>query len=182
MVILNPSASVDVSLTSASSAINNTNFLQPNSFKIIIDRKNYPNLEFFCQSVQHPEMSSSPVEVPYQRISNIPMPGDKLTFSELTCMIILDENMNSYTEMYNWMQRMIQTPQKSAVNRSDELPPTHADITLSILSSANNQVRQVRYIDCIPVSLGTVSFESMASGDQFISYPASFRFSYFEFI
>tara|TARA_R110000822_G_scaffold55462_1_gene141020 strand:- start:7986 stop:8534 length:549 start_codon:yes stop_codon:yes gene_type:complete len=181
MVTLNPSASVDLSLTNSASAINTTNFLQPNSFKLTIDRKNFPNLEFFCQSVLHPDMTSSAAEVPYQRIGNLPMPGDKLTFGELQCMIILDENMNSYTEMYNWMQRMIQTVQKPSLNRTDALPPTHADMTLSILSSANNQTRQIRYIDCIPVVLGNISFETMASGDQFLTYPASFRFSYFEF-
>jgi hypothetical protein len=181
MVTLNPSASVDLTLTSSASAINTTNFLQPNSFKLTIDRKNFPNLEFFCQSVLHPDMTAPAAEVSYKRIGNLPMPGDKLTFGELTCMIILDENMNSYTEMYNWMQRIVQTVQKPSLNRSDAIPPSHADMTVSILSSANNQTRQIRYIDCVPVGLGNISFESMASGDQFITYPASFRFSYFEF-
>ena len=32
----------------------NFNYLQPTSFKLVIDRKNFPNLEFFCQQVTHP--------------------------------------------------------------------------------------------------------------------------------
>ena len=187
MVTLTPSVAVDLSLTNSSSALTTTNFLQPNAFKLTINRKNFPNLEFFCQSFLHPETTTNAGEVPYQRISNIPMPPDKISFGELTCMVILDEEMNSYTEMHNWMQRLIQTKSKSAMSvgtnkaNFDQSPPTYADITLSILSSANNVTRQIRYIDCLPSSLGNISFESISGGDQFITYPASFRFSYFEF-
>jgi hypothetical protein len=103
MVTLTPSVAVDLSLTNSSSALTTTNFLQPNAFKLTINRKNFPNLEFFCQSFLHPDTTTAAVEVPYQRISNIPMPPDKISFGELTCMVILDEEMNSYTEMHNWM-------------------------------------------------------------------------------
>ena len=59
-------------------------------------------------------------------------------------------------------------------------PPTYADITLNILSSNNNKVRQIRYIDCIPTSLGDMTLESTSGDVSFITFPASFRFSYFE--
>ena len=61
-------------------------------------------------------------------------------------------------------------------------PPTTADITLSILSSHNNQTKQVRYLDSVPTSLGDISFESTASGTEFITFVATFRFSYFELV
>jgi hypothetical protein len=172
MVTLNPSATT---------GLNNTNFLQPTNFKITLDRKHFTNLEFFCQSVSHPDMMSNAADVSYQRITQIPMPGDKLSFGEFTCMILLDENMNSYKEMYDWMSRIVETKQVNALDRSPDIPPTHADVTLSILSSHNNQNRKIRYIDCIPTGLGAIQFESMASGDQFLTFAASFRFSYFEF-
>ena len=187
MVNLNTEFFVDtnLSVSNANSGLTTTNYLQPNSFKMTINRKNFPNLEFFCQSVLHPDMNMPPAELQYQRIANIPMPGDKITFGELTCMIILDEQLNSYSEMYHWMQRMVETPQGSRISDKnrliDNVPPTHADITISILSSSNNVTRQIRYIDCIPVGLGNIQFVSTASGDSFITYPASFRFSYFDF-
>jgi len=59
-------------------------------------------------------------------------------------------------------------------------PPTNADITLSILSSHNNLTNQFRYIDAIPTSLGDIVFESTATGTEYISFNATFRFSYFE--
>jgi hypothetical protein len=62
------------------------------------------------------------------------------------------------------------------------MPPTTADMTLTILSSHNNKTKQVRYIDCIPTALTDIQFESTAGGETFITFGASFRFSYFELV
>lgn len=158
----------------------NINYLQPTSFKITIDRKNYPNLEFFCQSFVHPGMIMNSVEVPYQKITGVPFVGDKLTFNELQANIILDEDMKSYDEMYSWMRRNLDIEHVSPTKRTAAQPPTMADITLSILSSHNNTTKTVRYIDCIPVSLTDIQFESTTGGETFVIFGASFRFSYFE--
>jgi len=178
MPTLNPSLAVDT--TTSASALNNVNYLQPNAFKLTIDHKHFQNLEFFCQTVMHPALSSNPIEVPYKRISSIPFAGDKLTFGELTAMIIVDENLNAYTEMYKWLERTIEQQDNTPLYRTASKPPTYADITLNILSSNNNKTRQIRYIDCIPTSLGDMTLESTAGDVSFITFPASFRFSYFE--
>ena len=178
MPTLNPTLAVDT--TTSASSLNNVNYLQPNAFKLTIDHKHFQNLEFFCQTVMHPSLSSNPIEVPYKRISSIPFAGDKLTFGELTAMIIVDENLNAYTEMYKWLERTIELQDNTPLYRTSSKPPTYADITLNILSSNNNKVRQIRYIDCIPTSLGDMTLESTSGDVSFITFPASFRFSYFE--
>ena len=178
MPTLNPTLAVDT--TTSASSLNNVNYLQPNAFKLTIDHKHFQNLEFFCQTVMHPSLSSNPIEVPYKRISSIPFAGDKFTFGELTAMIIVDENLNAYTEMYKWLERTIELQDNTPLYRTASKPPTYADITLSILSSNNNKVRQIRYIDCIPTSLGDMTLESTSGDVSFITFPASFRFSYFE--
>ena len=180
MSTLNPSIKVEVSNVSSSTGLNNLNYLQPTAFKLTIDRKHFQNLEFFAQTILHPNLTMNPIEVPYQRISSVPFAGDKLTFSELTCMIIVDENLNSYTEMYNWMNRLVVTNERSPINRKDDIPPTTADITLSILSSHNNKTRTIRYLDCLPISLGDMTLETTGGDVQYITYPATFRFSTFE--
>ena len=53
---------------------------------------------------------------------------------------------------------------------------------MTILSSHNNLTRQVRYIDCIPTALTDIQFESTAGGESFITFGASFRFTYFELV
>ena len=160
----------------------NINYLQPTSFKITIDRKNFPNLEFFCQDFTHPGMIMNSVEVPYKKIQAIPFIGDKLTFNELLANIILDENMEAYNEMYNWMRVNLDNNENSRLESQGLRPPSVSDITLSILSSHNNQTKQVKYIDCMPTALTDIQFQSTATGTEFITFGASFRFSYFELV
>jgi hypothetical protein len=164
----------DASLTS------NVNYLQPTGFRISIDRKRYPNLEYFVQSVQHPNLSVSTVELPVRRITSVPLVGDSIKFGSVDFTILLDEDMKSYEEMFDWMQRGVNEGQVSAENRRTAIP-TYSDITLSILSSHNNSVRQITYRDCIPTDLGGVSFVSNSGDATFLTFTASFRFSQFEF-
>ena len=55
-----------------------------------------------------------------------------------------------------------------------------SDITLSILSSHNNAVVRIKYRDCIPTALTDIQFQSTGGGTEFITFGASFRFTYFE--
>ena len=73
----------------------NFNYLQPTSFKLTIDRRNFPNLEFFCQTITHPGLIVPPAEMPVRRMQSIPFPGESLTINELSCDILLEENMES---------------------------------------------------------------------------------------
>ena len=160
----------------------NFNYMQPTSFKLVIDRRNYPNLEFFCQNVTHPGMIMNPVELPVRRLAGLPFPGDTLTFNELSTNILLDENLESHTEMFDWIRRLLENNMFDRNPSGKSSQPNYADITLSILSSHNNQTKQVRYIDCVPTSLGDINFESTSSGQEFITFAASFRFNYFELV
>lgn len=176
---LRPAASVNVSATSNESALNNINILQPNAFRLLIDRKYFPNLEFFAQSVVHPDVAATAAETAFRR-TRVPFAADKLEFGEFVANIILDENLNSYTEMFNWVNRLVDQKEIAALDASKAIPPTECDITVSILSSHNNTVRTIKYIDCVPTGLGSIQLESVSGPDQYITYAASFRYSYFE--
>ena len=162
----------------------NLNYLQPTSYKLTIDRENYPNLEYFAQSVTHPGMIMNPVEMPYKQLSGIPFTGAKLTYNELSANLILDENLSSYDEMYNWMRRLLTQEEIPAIKRIfiTKVVTTYSDIVVSILSSHNNKTKQIKYIDCIPIALGDITFESTATGTEFVTFTISFRFSYFDLI
>ena len=166
----------------ATNVTSNLNYLQPTSFKLVIDRENYPNLEYFCQNFTHPGMIINSVEVPFRKIAGVPFIGNSLTFNELNATIILDEDMTAYNEMYSWIRRVVDTSDVRAIDRNSIQIPTYSDITLSILSSQNNESKQVKYHECAPVSLGDIVFESTATGTEFVTFVVAFRFTYFEFI
>lgn len=159
----------------------NLNYLQPTGFRVIINRTHYPNLEYFCQSVSHPGATLTPMELPVRRITSVPLAGDKMTFSEVTFSIILDENMTSYREMFDWMTRITNEGQVSSGELLTKVP-TYADITLSVLSSHNNTIQKIKYKDCVPTSLGTIEFQSNAGATTYVTFESSFRFSQFEII
>ena len=159
----------------------NLNYLQPTGFKVVIDRTKYPNMEYFVQSVSHPGATLAPVELPVRRITSVPLAGDKMTFSEVNFTIILDENMTSYTEMFDWMSRIVNDGQVSSLDRGSKVP-TYADITLHVLSSHNNTVKKIKYNDCVPTSLGNIEFTSTTGDVTYLTFDCSFRFSQFAII
>ena len=83
--------------------------------------------------------------------------------------------------MYDWMTRIVNEGQVSAGER-DTKKPTYADITLSVLSSHNNTVQKIRYLDCVPTTLGAIEFQSTSGDTTFVTFNASFRFSQFEIV
>lgn len=159
----------------------NMNYLVPTGFRVLIDRVRYPNLEYFAQEVEHPGASLPPVELPVRRITSVPLAGDKMTFTEVSFTLLVDEDMKGYQEMFDWMVRITNEGQKSGLNRGQD-KPTYADITLSILSSHNNTVRKIRYLDCVPVNLGGIQFRATAGDSQYLTFQAQFRFSQFEIL
>lgn len=156
----------------------NKNYLQPTGFKIIIDRKNYTNLEFFAQSVSHPGSSVNPLEVPTTRVTSLPLAGDKITYTNLTMDVILDEDMESYKEMQNWLDRIVNDGHVDQT--TDTKVSTYADITLLIMSSHNNKNVQIRYRDCMPVDIGSINLASNVGDVAYLTFQVSFRFSEFE--
>jgi hypothetical protein len=161
---------------------NNVNFLQPSGFKLTVDRKNYPNLEFFAQSVVHPGISTNAPETQF-RGSTLPSTPESLTFNPLSVIILLDEDMNAYTEVQDWLYRLVNTNNVSSLEAANEgTVPSKSDIVVSILSSANNVNKQIKYYDAFPVDLGDVSLEVVAGDQTFITCPVTFKYSRFEII
>ena len=158
----------------------NKNYLQPTGFSVSIERKNYPNLQYFAQSVTHPGSSVNPVELPGRRILNVPLAGDKITYGELQVDFVLDEDMASYIEMQNWLERMVNDGHITATDAANDstLIPTASDITVTILTSHNNVNKRIRYYNCIPTNVGSI--EMNASQNQtYLTYTSSFRFDQF---
>lgn len=160
----------------------NKNYLQPSGFSVSIERTNYPNLQYFAQSITHPGASVNPVELPGRRITSLPFAGDKITYGELQVDFILDEDMESYLEMQNWLERMVNDGNVSTAHALQHgLVATFADITVTILTSHNNANKRIKYKNCIPTNVG--SFEMNASQNQtYITYTSSFRFDTFEIV
>lgn len=157
----------------------NKNFLTTSGFKLSLDRLNYPNLEFFVQSVQHPNVTLPATDINYSRLGNISMPGDQLLYDEVTFMTIVDEDLNGYTEMHDWMKRIVEVNAIPASKRSGAVVPTSCDISLQILNSHNLVAKTIRYQDAVPTNLGDLLMEATVGDTVFVISPMTFAYSNF---
>ena len=163
----------------------NMNLFQPTGFRVIIDRRHYKSLQFFVARVNHPGIQNAAAETPIPRLGSLPLPGNTLTFGELNMDVLLDEDFSAYREMYDWMHRHVNEKQiaQRIDYRSDQDPiPTYADIHITALSSHNNKNVEFRYKDCLPVSIGDISFDAQNQSVEYITFPVTFRFSYYDII
>jgi len=177
---------IKTNITTSKSAsvdrVSTISLLQPTGFRVVVDRENYPNFEFFAQSVAHPGVDIGGAVAPFRRV-DVYHPGDKLTFPPVNFTVVMDENMASYNEIYSWMKRMVEQPSKDkrTLNDSNNIP-LMGDITVIVLTSHNNQNKKIVYRGGFPTNLSTVSLEAATGDVPAINYTVDFRFDYWEII
>ena len=163
----------------------NINLFQPTSFRVVMNRKFYGTFQFFVSRVAHPGAQNAAAETPFSRLGGVPMPGNSMTYGELSMDVLLDEDFRSYIEIYDWMLRHVNEEQiadRVGYGSSQDPIPSYADIHITALNSNNGKNVEFRYKDCVPVSIGDINFDAQNQGVDFITFPASFRFSYFEIV
>ena len=78
----------------------NFNYFNPIGFKFEVDK--LPNVNFFCQSARLPGLTLGEATQP-NPFRDIPTPGDKILFEELTIRFVVDEELENWLEMKEWI-------------------------------------------------------------------------------
>lgn len=171
-----------------SSQPTNLNYLSPLGFKFTMNRT--PILSYFTQSVNAPNLTLglTSISTPF---SNIPLPGDKLTFADFTVVFRVDEDMKSWQEVYDWMyglghpdnfeQYSTVAPSRDPNAAAGSVGP-FSDASLVILSSASNPIMSVNFTDVFPTSLSDLTFDSRGSTVDYIECTATFAYRKYELI
>lgn len=170
-------------MAAESSAIINTpenqNFLSPLNFRFQIKRA--PHVNFFIQRVNLPAMRLPGVQYP-NPIQNIPYYGEHMEFADLNIEFIVDEDLNNYLEIHNWMNAL-GTPNNLEEFRSISEQQQFtgngifSDISLFILSSAKNPNFEVIYRDCYPSSLTELEFDTSDESIKYLTCIATFKYT-----
>ena len=161
--------------------IQNRNFLAPVGFKFTLAK--YPKVDFFSNSARIPEISlGTAVQSSY--LKDIDIPGEKLTYGDLTIRFLVDENMQNYMAMHNWLKGIgfPETPQQFADQTTDKdglRDPKQAfcDGTLSILNSNYREVAKVKFNDLFPTSLTSLDFDATNTDVQYFTAEATFKYT-----
>ena len=165
--------------------LENRNFLSPVGFKFSLKRA--PGVAFFCNQANIPSMDLGIAEQPTY-LRNIPTPGDKIQFGDLTLRFLVDEDLVNYMELQRWI-RGLGYPENMDEFRKLEgeavLPGNfgqagdniYSDGTLQILSSNLVPSFQVVFNDLFPYTLSTVTFDATDTDIEYFTADVSFKYT-----
>tara|TARA_Y100001963_G_scaffold76361_1_gene105916 strand:+ start:6156 stop:6764 length:609 start_codon:yes stop_codon:yes gene_type:complete len=168
-----------------------------------------PKVEFFCQSANIPGISlgEANVETP---LVNIPFPGDKISYGDLNVSFLVDENLNNYKELHDWMiglgfpknhtqyadvlaagnDRFPQSKVGTATQSNDpgrlSAPlsegAAYSDATLTVLNSKNIAKTEIRFKNIYPIQIGGLSYDIKASDVDYLQVSATFKYMYYDIV
>ena len=165
-----------------------------------------PNVEFFVQTANIPGIGLGTTEMATP-LKDIPMPGDKVNYQSLDISFLVDEKLNNYKELHDWITglgfpqdytqfKTLQgtgsdrfpgsTSSTAATGTSTKQPLNeggiYSDATLTVLNSKNIANTEIRFQNVYPTSLGSLSYDIKASDVDYLQVSASFNYMYYDII
>ena len=165
-----------------------------------------PQVEFFIQTVNLPGISMGTGTVPTP-LYDYPVPGDEISFQSLDISFLVDENLNNYKELHDWISGLgfgkshddFADLQATAADRFPgstkgslvagvEIPAPlseggiYSDATLTILNSKNIAKTEVRFQNVFPTSIGSLSYDVQASDIDYLKAQASFSYINYDIV
>ena len=174
-------------------------YASPTQFKFGIHQ--LPKVEFFTVSANVPSISADTVTQPTP-FKDIPIAGEKLTYENLSITFQIDEYLENYISLHNWMKGIgFPTDRQefrtfrdvtSNTPASGKTPPTdlvgkavpdralYSDAYLMILSNKNNPIVEVNFQNIFPVSLSALEFTQTVTDIEYMTATAEFAYQIYE--
>lgn len=176
-------------------------YASPTQFRFGIHQ--LPKVEFFSTAATIPAIALSDVLVPTP-FKTIPMMGDQLTYDNLSISFIVDEYLENYLSIHEWMTAIgfpknrtqfsqfksntSNTPSTaSSPSRDigDVQKPTSAnalfsDATLTVLSNKNNPIVNVFFRDLYPIAMTGLSYNQAATDVEYLTAEITFAYQLYE--
>ena len=166
--------------------IQNRNFLSGVGFKFNLTK--FPKVDFFSNSARIPELN---LELTTQAsyLKNIDVPGERLSYGDFTLRFLVDENMENYQSIYDWLTGLgfPETTKEFAEiikDKDGQRDPKEAfcDGTLRILNSNFRVVGKVKFNDLFPISLTSLEFDATNTDVQFFTAEATFKYTLYKLV
>jgi hypothetical protein len=181
-------------------------YASPTQFKFTITK--LPKVEFFCTAVNLPGISLEGTMAQPTPLKDIPVPGDKLSYSTLNMDFMVDENLENYREIHGWLTGLgfpkdrqefrnllgggaDRFPTSTGANqetdagkikyKASDTGAVYSDATLSILTSKNTTNIQVRFSDIFPTSLSGLNYNQQQTDVNYLIGTVTFQYKIYEF-
>jgi hypothetical protein len=165
-----------------------------------------PLVEFFVQSANIPGISLGSAQQNTPLI-DVPLPGDKVTFSSLDMSFLVDENLNNFKEIHDWIlglgfpdnhtqfqdlqsagsDRFPGSTRSTAATGTNTPQPLneggiYSDAILTVLNSKNIAKTEIRFKNVYPTSLGGLNYDVRLTDVDYISATVSFNYTSYEIV
>ncbi len=163
--------------------LKNKNFLSPTGFKFSLEKA--PKVDFFANSVNIPGINLG-VAVQSTPLKDLMIPGDKLVYNDFTIQFMVDENMENYLEIHDWMRGLgYPDSMEEALpfiigTGVDPMVGAFSDGSLLIYSSSFTPITKVTFKDLFPTALSPVQFDAKATNINYIMAEATFKYTIFD--
>ena len=174
-------------------------YASPTQFRFGVHQ--LPKVEFFTVSANLPGISAS-ISIQSTPFKDIPTMGDKLTYDNLSISFIVDEYLENYISLHDWLV-VICFPQKrdqfktfrditsnipagggtAAVDRVGSTTADKAmysDAFIQILSNKNNPIVEVNFQNVFPINLSALDFTQTATDVDYMVATAEFAYQIYE--
>ena len=178
-------------------------YASPTQFKFGIAQ--LPKVEFFTTAANLPGNTKvdSIFPTPFK---DVPVMGEKLTYENLEITFIVDEFLENYKELHNWMigiafpksreqfsdfrSTVSKTPSATQgtsrdigdVQPATPVRPMFGDATLTILTNKNNPIVEVRFQDVYPASLSSLTYDQNATDVTYLTATVTFDYKIYEIV
>ena len=166
--------------------IGNRNFLSPVGFKFTLAKE--PKVAFFCNSAQIPDISLGTAIQP-SYLKDIDVPGDKLSYGDFSLRFLVDENLENYMAIHNWLVGLgypesTEQYKKFTTNEDGITDPKEAfrDGSLHILNSNFRDIAVVKFKDLFPIYLTSLEFESTDTDIQYFTAEVTFKYTVYNIL
>jgi len=162
-----------------------------------------PKTTWFCTAANIPGISLGEAQYPTP-MADISLTGDKLTFDTLNITFIVDEELQNYREIWDWLVGIaapvnhnqwtsILTKGDGAVRQfgADDADPRtkstyeesnlYSDATLIVYNSKNIPKVEVKFKNMFPTTLSSLEYSQELTDVEYFKASATFRYLYYEF-
>ena len=166
--------------------IQNRNYLSPIGFRFTLVKA--PKVSFFSNTAQIPGLTiGSADQATY--LKDIPQVGDKMEFQDFTLRFLVDENLENYMQIQNWMRGIAFPDSLNDIytlkaGKTDNLildpkEPDNlvSDGTLFVLDSSNNPQFMVKFNDMWPSDLTTLQFDATPGDLDYFTAEVTFKYT-----
>ena len=176
-------------------------YADPTKFKFSITK--LPKVEFFTTAANLPGINLGEAVLPTP-FKQVPVMGDDLTFDNLEITFLVDEKLENYRELHQWLVGIgfpkSRTQFSSFKKEESSTFPTptgvtgdsrntgtpsgvqamFGDATLTVMTSKNNPVMEVRFSDLYPVALSGLAFNQQETDVTYLTATATFTYKLYE--